>query len=404
MAEEVRICLLKSLGGMSELKEKQLTGTNSPAPRYYGAFGPYINLYVDLIFGKDRLNYTTVLKTSMGIINETTGYFNEQSCLHSMQTNKSDLGLAWLWYPAERKNLNSHPFYRSESVKMVAPYKVFNQTYDSDAMGVVAYAYTPAVWFTVALSCVAFWFIIKMRVRMRNKFRPSKMIRDESLYQVLTHIFRVEKINYRGASMKVVSLFASVLSFVIIIHFICSMKTDIVVVQEPDMINNYNDLLTMPNIRLLFISVGDTLSKFELADPQSKERHAYERSLKTVGGDKSKLMLKSAGVDMLQLISSIRDAVFDNNLRPVACLLKNHVKVAMNLICYLRVMISRSSDASKEKSLNFYAWSSQDPDAKENFLTSAYSAFYKSLYLKKVQKRMKWFFCNGIREYVEKAR
>ena len=336
----------------------------------------------------------------MGIFNETSGYYNEDSCLYSMQINQSDLGIASLWYPARGKNLEIHPFYRSDIVRMISPYRVLTQTYDSDLMGVFAYVFTPGVWMTVVLSCFVFWFITKMHLCMRNRLNSSKRIRDDSLYEVLTHLFQVETIDYKGACMKVVSLFASVLSFVVIAYFTCSMKTDIVVVQEPDMINSYDDLLTKPNIRLTFSTLGDTFSRFESADPQSKERRAFERSLKTVGGDKDKMIMKSEGIG--QLIGFIKGALFDSNMRTVSCLFKNHVKVALNLLCYLKVMMSRSPDASTEQSLNFYAWASQDPDAKENLLTSAYSAFYKSPYLEKVHKRVKRIYAMGFENMWER--
>ena len=384
------------------MNEKQLTGTNSPGPRYSGPMAPALNSFLEIIFGNDRLNYTAVLKSSMGIFNSTTGYYDEESCLYSMQTNQSDIGFASLWYPVQGKNLKSHPFYRSDIVKMFSAYRVVDQTYDSDVMGVFADAFTPGVWLTVALSCFVFWLMIKTHVRMRNKMDTSQTTRDDSLYEVLTHLFQVETIDYKGACMKAVSLFASVLSFVVIGYFTCSMKTDIVVVQDPDLINSYDDLLTKPNIRMMFSGLSDTFSKFESADPQSKERRAYERSLKFVGGDRRKMIIHPAGMDILQVIDEFREIISEKNRRTVACLLKTHARGVRNLACYLKVLLSRTANVAGRKNMNFYAWMSQDPDVKENILTLAYSAFYKSPYLKKVQKRMKWFFAMGFENLLDR--
>ena len=195
--------------------------------------------------------------------------------------------------------------------------------------------------------------------------------------------------------MKVLSLFASVLSFVVIVHFTCSMKTDIVVVPEPDMINNYDDLVK-PNIRLLFSSISDTLSKFESADPQSKERRAFERSLKTVGGDKNEMIIHLAGNNLHDVFDNMAEIALERKGRTVAPILSSQIQVATNVICYLKLLLSRSGNAASKQSMNYYSWTSQDPNVKEDLLTSVYSAFYKSPYLDKVHKRMKWIVAMGL--------
>ena len=390
MANEVRICLLKGLSGALEAQPAQLTATNSPVPTYTGPLSKAANLFVYLLFGNDRLNYTLTMKTSIGILNATSGYYDEESCLYTMQTNQSDLAVgATPWYPIEAKNLKGHPYYIAEVVRMLSRYIVLTQTYDSDVMGVFAYVFTPGVWMNVALSCFVFWLVTKMYIHIRNKLNPSERIRDDSLYEVLTHLFQVETIDYTGACMKVLSLFASVLSFVIIVYFTCSMKTDIVVVQQPDFINNYDDLLTKPNIRLIFGGLGDIVSKFESAEPQSKERRAYERSLKNVGGDKNKMIVHSAGMDILQMFHLIIEVGTEKNRRTVAPVVATQIKMASNLGCFFKVLFTRSGDAAKKQVMNYYIWISQDPNAKEEILTLAYSAFYQSPYLAKIQKRMK---------------
>ena len=402
MVEEVRICLLKGLGGTIGFDKKLLAGTNSPPPKYTGLLSKAANLFIYSIFGEDRLNYTTVLKKSIGIFNASSGYYDEDSCLYSMQTNQSDFGLAWPWYPVQGKNLKSFSLYRADKVKMLSRYEVMTQTYDSDVMGVFAYAFTPGVWLTVALSCFIFWLMIKTHVRMRNKMDTSQTTRDDSLYEVLTHLFQVETIDYTGASMKVVSLFASVLSFVVIVYFTCSMKTDIVVVQDPDLINNYDDLLTKPNIRLMFSSLSDTLSKFESADPQSKERQAFERSLKFVKGDRSEMIIHPAGMNMLQASDSLQEVALEKSRRTVAPILSSQIKVITNFVCYLKVLLSQSGDAALKQSMNYYSWTSEDPNAREDLLTSVYSAFYKSPYLERIQKRMKWIVAMGFNSMWDK--
>ena len=400
MGEQVRICLFETLAQVLKInvlkcngsrcsRGRKLTWTNSPPPTYRGYFSASSNLFIRSIFGEDRLNYTLTLKHSIGIFNSTSGHYDEESCLYSMQTNQSDFTMAWTWYPVKGENLKALPLYRSEKVKMISYYTVHEQTYDMDAMGVFAYAFTPGVWLTVALLCLAFWLITKMHVRIKNRMDTSQMTRDDSLYEVLTHLFQVETIDYTGPSMKTVSLFASVLSFLVILHFTCSMKTDIVVVKDPDLVNNYDDLLTKPDIRLMFSSLDDTLSKFESAHPQSKERRAFERSLSAVGGDKRKMIIHLTD---FRLHNSIQDIAFEKDRRTVVPILSSQTEAATNIICYAKIRCDHSPYDCK----NFFSWTSEDPDAREDIMTSVHSAFYKSPYLEKVQRRVKWFVAMGL--------
>ena len=64
----------------------------------------------------------------MGIFNSATGFYDEQSCLYSMQTNQSDLGIVVLWYPPEGENLEPHPIYMVDISNMVSRYIILTQT------------------------------------------------------------------------------------------------------------------------------------------------------------------------------------------------------------------------------------------------------------------------------------
>ena len=142
--------------------------------------------------------------------------------------------------------------------------------------------------------------------------------------------------------------------------------------------------------------LGDVLSRFEFADPGRKERRAYTRSLKFLGGDRSKMLLHPAGMDMIQVIDFMRDVAYEKNRRTVGILLDAYATAGKNFACYLKILLTRARDVAGQQSTNFYVWTSQDADAKENILTFAYPAFYKSSYLKKVHKRMLWILAMGL--------
>ena len=397
MSQAVRLCFLKGLGGAYELDERAEM-VNSVAMKYTGPLSDAMNLLYEGTFGHDLLNYTVVKKSSIGIFNATSGYYDEDSCLYSMQTNESDFGFATPLYPVQGKNLVQQNLYFSEQIHLFSRYEVSTRTYDADVMGVFKDAFSPEVWLIFPIVTLIFWFLIKLHIRMENRLLFHKNNRDDSLYEVLTHIFQVETIDYEGPSVRIASLFASIFSFLIFAYFTNSMKTDIVVVEEPDIVRNYDDLLRQPRLRLIFPMLGDAFGQFELAPHHTKERKAFEKSLKFVG-DKRKMLLHPAGMDMLQLIDFMRDVGFERNRRTVGCLLGIYTGTARTFACVLKVLLSRSiTNKLKDESINFYSWASKDAEAKENILTWTHSAFYHTPYLAKIHKRVTWVSNMGFRE------
>ena len=386
MSQAVRLCFLKGLGGAYELDERAEM-VNSVAMKYTGPLSDAMNLLYEGTFGHDLLNYTVVKKSSIGIFNATSGYYDEDSCLYSMQTNESDFGFATPLYPVQGENLVQENLYFSDITHLFSSYEVSARTYDSDVMGVFMEAFSIGFWFMFTLVSLVFWFLIKLHVRMERRL-VSRRKRDDSLYQMLTHMFQVETIDYEGPSIRIASLFASTFSFFVFACFTNSMKTDIVVVEEPNIVRNYDDLLRQQNLRLIFPMFGDVFRQFSLAPRHTKERQAFEKSLKYVG-DEKEMFLYPAGMDMLQLIDFLRDVGFEKNRRSVGLLLEIYTSTARNFACILKVLLSRSvTNKLKDEGMTFYTWASKDADARDSILTLAHSAFYQTPYLAKIYKRV----------------
>ena len=388
--EHLRFCLYAGAVGVTEVDHRFNSGINGRGPRYFGPLAEAFNLWVEVIFGRDRLNYTSVVKPSIGIFNLTSGFYDDESCLHSMQMNKSDFAIGFTNHPVVGESLKYLPPYISDNIYIFSRYIVSNEVRAADFMSAFVYVYSSKVWILSLLFVFAFWMLFKLHMKLLNRSVPSrKRTRDNSLYRVLMQIFSVEYIKSSTLSMKVVSIFMTLLSFYVLKYFTLSMKTDIIVVAEPVILNTYDDLLAKPRLKVIFPAMVDNFARFQSADENSKEKKLWLHSLKEVGGDWHQMVFEMSKTNMIDKSTLVESMVFDSKVEFVGLLSELTKGGARCSCCLLKVvaMYRRGLSADKKQALNFYSWLSKVKEAKEYILCRAHSVSYQTPYLAKIYKR-----------------
>ena len=79
-----------------------------------------------------------------------------------------------------------------------------------------------------------FWLLVKLHVVHIS----DETTRDDSLYEVLTHVFQVETIDYDGVTMRITSLLVTLFSFYIFVYSTNSTSTDLILLDEPSLIRS----------------------------------------------------------------------------------------------------------------------------------------------------------------------
>ena len=391
--EKLRLCFLSSMDGLCNFNGKR-EGTFSGPPLYEGPASDTINTIAESIFGRDKLNYTVTLKNSIGTLNHTTGMYEEDSCLYSMQMNQSDIGFAMSGHPLQAKHLQAYPPYFSDNTYLFSHYNASIDVKPADFVQALGDIFSLDVWICFITFTFTFWLIVKLYV----KYITHGAMRDDALYEVLTHLFQVETIDYQGPSMRVTSLFVTLLSFYIIGYFTMSMKTDIVVVPDPFVARSYDDLLSRNRIRLVFVKLIDTSDRFEFAEPGSKENRLWVKSLDDLGS-RSAMFFQVAGDHLVGMLRWMKDLLLDPKFVPVSPVSELYVKTAWRLGCLVKIYYLRKfqleSEHKRKVLMGMHYWTSRDPNSKEYTMSMVHSAAYKSPYLEKIHRRTSWAFALG---------
>lgn len=406
--ESIRLCLFSGVQGSFEIDASRCNGLQSNGPRYYGVMGGVMNLILDVFLGKNKLNCTSVSKVTMGNLDSSTGWYDEESCLYSMQINESDVGFGIIPYPIAAKNIANLPVYMVDNPYMLSKYRVSTKTSSADILSAFFDTFAWEIWVLLALYAFVFWWLFKCHLANVRQDNCRRRQRDDSLYQVLTHLFKVNSAQYEQVSLRVVSFFLALLSFHFLTYFTVSMNTDMVVVNEPRIIRSYDDLLATPRVRLLFPMLVDYTGPFELGEPDSKEHILWQKALKEVGGKKEDLFLKIGGRSFIEMIRLFGNSAFDPNVETVAIIPEAMKGVATKTLCFLKATISFRLLAQnvpmdpinrqrRIRGMTTFSWLSKDPDVNENILTWSYSAFYNTPYTKLIIKRASRMFSLGLK-------
>ena len=418
--ENVRYCLFDSLGHTIALNRSTLTGIYGDGPKFTGPLSEPYNWMISAGFGFERYNYSSVLKTSYGKLNEKTGLYDPDSCLHSMQTNESDCAIMYQNTPVVAEELRQHTPYIDDYVIIMSKYKITDQSYAYDFMQSFTEVFQREVLAILMAFLVIFMLISKCYIWMENenirinsrinrrwKKEKKNLVRDDTFYEVLTHFFQVESIDYKMGNMQFISLLVTFLSFYTLTYFSNMISTDLVLVKEPFIIRSYEDLLkSKGGVILVFNDMQDTVSNFENAPPGSTQNLLWEKALKTVKGDRSKLFLNLAHGDIATPFAKIAEAVRSTTIEIVGVFSRLVAIPCRATACMLKVaFVHREliTDGGTEvhRELNkLFSRISKDDNEKPNIMSSVFRKGFNSPLAKRINKRLTNLYETGTYVYL----
>lgn len=368
----------------------------------------------ELILGQTY--YSEINFTSQALVLKKAG-LNYRSCHidlpacpiivlpnHPVHSLSFDFTFSSALHPLVAKNLKQMPVYIADHLYMFSRYVVSDTTWAADFMGAFVTVFKFEIWIYVALFTLIFWALVKFHVRF---FAHSTNVRDDSLYEVLTHLFQVETIDYEGLAMSVISFVVTLLSFYVINYLTNSMSTDIVVVNEPRIIRTYDDVLAIPKVEILFAQSGDMYDRFEKAPPHTVEGKMWKKILESVDGDTSRLVFHVSGTDFADTQRRIEKLTNDPNIDSVYFMPEANIAATRKIVCIYKACVTYRTWAAEHSDLRkielpnafrSYSWGSRDPNAREFILHLVHSAFFNSPFLKRAYKRSSWAYALGSKE------
>ena len=97
--EFVRYCMTEYKNEAAEMVSETMEGTYGSGLRFKGPLNEPLTWINDAVFGNERFNFTFIIKKTFGRYNETSGWYDEESCLYQMQKNLTDAALLWARMP-----------------------------------------------------------------------------------------------------------------------------------------------------------------------------------------------------------------------------------------------------------------------------------------------------------------
>lgn len=370
---DIRFCTA-SLGKLIQLGEDgKLTG--------FLAANMNENLYVL----RQRFNVTITLSDKIG---EATIGDTYDGCLGLIQNNASDLLLPTPVYPTTARGLVNGVVTSSERTFMVTAYNNTFASAGTDVMDAfLSFSKTCAlvISFMNVLLAAVFMVILMthynaINFKMFHLAKERRINRKEMMLSALSRVQAIAigclleqhtayKIRSKRLSSQILVFSWAVMMFLVSMFFASLIKTEVVVLQKPDTISTYNELLAHANIRPVW---GRTLSvhqEFENAKPGTVLRNVWERG-RGMGMDQSKMNMDLAS--LRGLVGSIlkREAVWFVPAFAVNGIITNFCSG------------SRSTGLNTDVNM----WIKSDPDAVESLHTVVKSASLSQSHTELVDK------------------
>lgn len=210
---------------------------------FIGTMARYIEETRKVIFQtmkNSNISFKVDSDLGIGTFDSLTGKFD--GCLGQMQENKSDVLFMLDQYGMNKENL-------SEGLIVFETNIVISQLYAKGVLGGSAQILNSfrSFSFSVYLMCLLTMFICFILLKFHHSMKPRRVRRRRNiyyLYHTLTHCARVGHLpSYKGLFEKMIFLLLSLFSLVVIHYFSTYIKTELVVVKDPQIFRSYKEII-----------------------------------------------------------------------------------------------------------------------------------------------------------------
>ena len=243
---------------------------NHGNPTFSGAVKKPLQLAIEALFSGRDWNHTMVEekefvgKTDSGIL---TG------CIGSLDRNESDFALTFADYPTEHyENIDPFVVLFEEPLAMVSAYNVTNGTVRADVLKTSFKSFSMSLWLLLfavlsIISLVRFmsYKIVARRTNINNMFKVATILLDQTNFQI------------EGKSSRFFVACVSFGMFVIINYYCNLMSTEMVIPQEPFMLDSLDKVVNYKGTHPVYYSVFNTYRIFKDAPEGSYKKYFWNK-------------------------------------------------------------------------------------------------------------------------------
>ena len=313
-------------------------------------------------------------------------------CIRMAERNQSDIIMTLADYPAKAQNV-SQGFVVTDSVMQYV--SIFHATDEQLAAQMLSCfdTFSLDLWFLIILTVGAIYFLKKYKAHL-FKYSLRRKRNRYYLYKIVTHLTRLGRVNSKGLLNKVLFLDLSFASLILVYYFLTMIKTDLVVVKQPDIYKSYDDLIAK-NVLLSFYKGVGQENYFKMAPDGSKEKILWNLTMSRTSEDKIMFGLDSS-LDILtsnivNFLNRKEVIALDNILSPIfqvlACKLKSDDDQANRLFDLFKVNYTITGS-------DLYV--GQDENALRSQRTFLYSKYFTGSNYEVINGRLKHSFEMGL--------
>ena len=239
-------------------------------PRFSGVAKGILQMVIETVFSGRNWNHTMIEETQWSA---KTDSGQLAGCLGSLDRNESDLALVVVNYPTEHyEQIDPFGVFFEEPLVLISAYNVTNGTVRADVLKTSLKSFSTSLWVLlfavlIIISLVRFmsFKIVARRKKISNIFKVATLLLDQKNFEI------------EGKSSKFFVLCVSFGMFAIVNFYSSLMRTEMVIPQEPFMLDSLDKVVNYKGTLPLYYSIFNTYRIFKDAPEGSYKKKFWDK-------------------------------------------------------------------------------------------------------------------------------
>ena len=318
-------------------------------PRFSGAIGPTIDFMINALLGNTVPNISVVVEPLTGTVNKDG---SPAGCYGSVYRNESDFTLFPVEYPIKDfDRIDPGQIVYEGPLTILSMYKVDDNhsIVYQDFLESSLHSFDMGVWSAVFVTFLVFVGLLILR-KCFNGIKDSTGY--SATFETFSRMIGQDITDFNDRPGKLISIVMTVGFFLIIAFYFNCMSTDLVVVDKPQVINNYRDIMRRKDMTVGFFAITYDINEFKDAEAGSiqhefwqhiKDTHIMVKFGHTIGE-----MTEMAGMVLEGKVSGIINSLYSHT--------------AVKKICKFKSIVQKDSPTIART----YAWQASDPEGRQH--------------------------------------
>lgn len=311
----LRICHTDNFRGIIEYDTEK--------GKFTGPKSKHIHEIIDLLVQILPINGSIVVQPNNGIgnivDNKTIQY---DGCIGKLQRNESDMILMLMDYPIDAPDLKEGYIFVESKLTIGSVYLVNNKKEASQILSSFD-SFSLDVWALCFIFILLIWLMMLVKKKIIGSFyssigRKRKNKNTYDLYHITKHSLRLGQVCDNGKFKKIIFITCSVFSLLVVHYFSSFIKTQLIVIKDPDLFESYNDIIK-GHAKPYFIKGLKAETYFSQSDTKSARGKLWKYAVERFGENNFYIEIGPIGLLLraLQVLLQRGVVIMDSVMSPI---------------------------------------------------------------------------------------